>query len=147
MQSPKPRNAHRLGHLWSFFLPVYFLAAAAFDSTEVTNREYLKFVLSTRQTTPEYWNNGRFPSGQENEPVVLVNFHEATAYCRFVGKRLPTVEEWKSTCEGGKLKKRGDIWEWTSTDVAARVVTGRSVFVANVLGERRGPPRQSQPNG
>ena len=117
MQSPKPRNAHRLGHLWSFFLPVYFLAAAAFDSTEVTNREYLKFVLSTRQTTPEYWNNGRFPSGQENEPVVLVNFHEATAYCRFVGKRLPTVEEWKSTCEGGKLKKRGDIWEWTSTDV------------------------------
>ena len=23
----------------------------------------------------------------------------------------------KATCEGGKLKKRGDIWEWTSTDV------------------------------
>jgi hypothetical protein len=30
---------------------------------------------------------------------------------------LPTVDEWQSTCEGGKLKKRGDIWEWTSTDV------------------------------
>jgi len=48
---------------------------------------------------------------------VLVYFHDVNAYCRFVGRRLPTVDEWKSTCEGGKLKKRGDIWEWTSTDV------------------------------
>jgi formylglycine-generating enzyme required for sulfatase activity len=39
------------------------------------------------------------------------------AYCRFNGRRLPTVDEWKSTCEAGKLNKRGDIWEWTSTDV------------------------------
>jgi hypothetical protein len=26
------------------------------------------------------------------------------------------VDEWKSSCEAGKLKKRGDVWEWTSTD-------------------------------
>ena len=57
------------------------------------------------------------PRDKENDPVVLVNFHDAAAYCRLVGRRLPTVDEWKSTCEGGKLKKRGDIWEWTSTDV------------------------------
>ncbi len=66
---------------------------------------------------PEYWINGRFPAGRDAEPVVLVNFDEAVSYCRFVGKRLPTVDEWKSTCEAGKLKKRGDVWEWTSTDV------------------------------
>ena len=48
---------------------------------------------------------------------MLVNFHDVSGYCRFVGRRLPTVDEWKSTCEAGKLKKRGDIWEWTSTDV------------------------------
>jgi formylglycine-generating enzyme required for sulfatase activity len=117
MQSSKPKQACRLGHLWSFFLPVYFFAAATFDSTEVTNSEYLKFVLSTRQTSPEYWSHGRLPAGKENDPVVLVNFHEAASYCRWIGKRLPTVDEWQSTCEGGKLKKRGDIWEWTSTDV------------------------------
>ena len=117
MHSATPKNASRLGHLWAFFLPVYFLAAAAFDSTEVTNGEYLKFVLSTRHTAPENWSHGRYPTDKENDPVVLVNFHDAAAFCRWVGRRLPKVDEWKATCEGGKLKKRGDIWEWTSTDV------------------------------
>jgi formylglycine-generating enzyme required for sulfatase activity len=117
MQSPKPKRIHRLGHLWSFFVPVYFLAAAAFDPAEVTNAEYLRFVQATRYPAPEYWINDRFPTGRETEPVVLVSFEEAASYCRFVGKRLPTVDEWKATCDAGKLKKRGDIWEWTSTDV------------------------------
>jgi formylglycine-generating enzyme required for sulfatase activity len=117
MQASKPKNARRLAHLWSFFFPAYLFTAAAFDSSEVTNREYLKFVLSTRHGAPEYWSHGRFPASSENDPVVLVSFHDAMAYCRWIGKRLPSVDEWKSTCEGGKLKKRGDIWEWTSTDV------------------------------
>ena len=76
-----------------------------------------EIVLDTRHSPPEYWSHSRYPKGKENEPVVLVNFHDASGYCRFIGKRLPTVDEWKSTCEGGQLKKRGDIWEWTSTDV------------------------------
>ncbi len=93
------------------------LAAAGLDTSEVTNGEYLKFVLATRHLPPEHWVDGRFPSGQENDPVVLVSFDDAATYCRFVGRRLPTVEEWRSTCEAGKLNKLGDIWEWTSTDV------------------------------
>jgi formylglycine-generating enzyme required for sulfatase activity len=117
MQRVKPKYVKRLGRLWAMFVPVYFLAAAALDPGEVTNGEYLKFVLATRYAAPEYFNHGRVPAGKENEPVVLVTFHDAASYCRFVGRRLPTVDEWKSTCEGGKLKKRGDIWEWTSTDV------------------------------
>jgi hypothetical protein len=117
MQSSKPKNARRLGHLWTFLLPVYFFAAATFDFTEVTNAEYLKFILATRHSPPEHWGHGRYSAGKENDPVVMVNFHEAASYCRWAGRRLPTVEEWKSTCEGGKLKKRGDIWEWTSTDI------------------------------
>ena len=111
------KNARLLDRCWVFFLPLYFLVAAAFDSTEVTNGEYLKFILSTRHTAPENWSHGRYPKGKDDDPVVLVNFHDAAAYCRWVGRRLPTVDEWKATCEGGKLKKRGDIWEWTSTDV------------------------------
>jgi len=93
----------------SLFLPMFFLAAAALDPSEVINGEYLKFVLATRHTAPEYWVNGRFAAGKETDPVVLVNFYDAAAYCRFVGRRLPTVDEWQSTCEAGKLIKRGDI--------------------------------------
>jgi len=49
--------------------------------------------------------------------MVLVKWHVAVAYCRWFGRRLPTVDELQSTCEAGRLKKRGDIWEWTATDV------------------------------
>ena len=116
LKSRLSKPASMFAHLWAFFLPLYFVSVAALDPSEVTNGEYLKFVVATRHPPPEYWVNG-YPAGRENEPVVLVNFHEALSYCRFVGRRLPTVDEWKSTCDGGKLKKRGDIWEWTSTEV------------------------------
>jgi hypothetical protein len=117
LKASQRKQRSSLGHFWAFFLPIYFLAAAALDRSEVTNGEYLKFILATRHGAPEHWAHGRYPKGSENDPVVLVNFHEAVSYCRFVGRRLPTVEEWQSTCALGKLNKRGDVWEWTSTDV------------------------------
>jgi formylglycine-generating enzyme required for sulfatase activity len=117
LKPPRPKNTGKLGHLWTFFLPVYFLAAVALDLSEVTNREYRQFVLTTRYPPPEHWVDGHYPAGKDDDPVTLVNFHDAVSYCRFVGRRLPAVEEWKSICDGGKLTKRGDVWEWTSTDV------------------------------
>jgi Sulfatase-modifying factor enzyme 1 len=110
-------KSRRLAHMLTVLLPLYFLAAGTLDPTEVTNREYLQFVLATGHASPEYWVNGRFAAGRENDPVVLVSWHDAVSYCRFAGRRLPTVDEWTSSCEAGKLKKRADVWEWTSTDV------------------------------
>jgi Sulfatase-modifying factor enzyme 1 len=103
--------------MWSALLPLYFFAAAMLDPHEVTNREYLQFVLATGHPAPEYWVGGRIPADRENEPVVLVSWYDAASYCRFAGRRLPTVDEWTSSCRAGNLEKRGDIWEWTSTDV------------------------------
>jgi formylglycine-generating enzyme required for sulfatase activity len=110
-------EARKLAHVWTIVLPLYLFAAATLDPTEVTNREYLQFVAATGHPSPEYWENGRFAAGKEDEPVVLVSWHDAVSYCRFVGRRLPTVDEWMSPCAAGKLKKRGDVWEWTSTEV------------------------------
>jgi Sulfatase-modifying factor enzyme 1 len=110
-------NSLSLGHLWAVLLPFYLFTAAALDPQEVTNREYHQFVQATKHPPPEDWINGHYAADMENEPVVLVSWHEAVSYCRWVGRRLPTVDEWTSTCEAGNLKKRGNIWEWTSTDV------------------------------
>ncbi|MBI1998518.1 MAG: SUMF1/EgtB/PvdO family nonheme iron enzyme [Deltaproteobacteria bacterium] len=117
VKSPRSEDRRRQGHLWAVLLPLYVLTTAALDPSEVTNHEYLQFVVATRHPAPEHWVNGRYAAGRDNEPVVLVTWHDAVAYCRWVGRRLPTVEEWMSTCKTGKLKKGGDIWEWTSTEV------------------------------
>jgi hypothetical protein len=37
----KAKDAHSLRHCWAFFLPMFFLMAAALDPSEVTNGEYL----------------------------------------------------------------------------------------------------------
>ena len=104
------------GFFAAILLPLLFLAALL-DPHEVTNREYLHFVQATGHTPPEHWLKGRYPVGMEEEPVVLVNWHDAISYCRWAGKRLPAVDEWMATCKSGGLKKSGDVWEWTSTDV------------------------------
>jgi len=88
------------------------------DRVEITNEEYLLFIQATGHPEPEDWSGGTFAEGTEREPVTLVTWHDAVAYCRWAsGKRLPSVAEWVALCTDNKLTKRGDIWEWTSTEV------------------------------
>ncbi|MDE0033973.1 MAG: SUMF1/EgtB/PvdO family nonheme iron enzyme [Deltaproteobacteria bacterium] len=90
------------------------------DPAEVTNQEYRRFLRATGRPAPEHWTEGTHPEGAASDPVVLVTWHDAVAYCQWAGgKRLPTVAEWQAACNSGKLPKQGDIWEWTSTEVGA----------------------------
>ena len=92
--------------------------AGTLDLHEVTNREYQRFVELTAHPQPEYWSGGTYPAGLGNEPVVLVSWYDAIAYCTWAGnKRLPTVQEWLTSCSSSEFKKLGDVWEWTSTEV------------------------------
>ena len=100
-----------------------FLVEPAFiDRFAVTNEEYNEFVASggysqlalwdqgiwpavvgfvdrTNCPGPRGWVNGKYADGEEHLPVVGVNWHEASAYARWIGKRLPTDAEWvKAAC-------------------------------------------------
>ncbi|MFQ5850278.1 MAG: SUMF1/EgtB/PvdO family nonheme iron enzyme [Candidatus Binatia bacterium] len=57
-----------------------------------------------------------------------MTWYDAVAYCKWAGgRRLPTVDEWKSVCQAGRLEKEGDIWEWTSTEVPTDLGTFKAL--------------------
>ncbi len=51
-------------------------------------------VDATARPGPATWVLGRPPEGREAFPVGGVNWYEATAYCRWGGKSLPTLFHW-----------------------------------------------------
>ena len=63
------------------------------------------------------WQQRRFDAWAPlslHEPVIHVNWHEAQAYCRYAGRRLPGEAEWEmaASCAGTPAKRRypwGDV--------------------------------------
>ena len=103
------------------------------DRALVTNAEYAAFVDADGYRDRDAWSAQGWGwreaeradrpllwdlAAPANAPVQHVSFHEAEAYARWAGKRLPTEPEWEKAAKtvAGELEHvTGAVWQWTSS--------------------------------
>ena len=77
-----------------------------FDTTEVTVGQFKKFLAETDHPfDADLWREVYECSPTEKHPMIMVNWHDATGYAEWAGKRLPTEEEWEFAARGGLENK------------------------------------------
>lgn len=86
------------------------LTAFYLDRREVSNSEYRAFLDATGHPKPWIWTQYGYDETLDPLPVVGVTWHDAAAYARWRGKRLPTAVEWEAAArsEAGGLFPWGD---------------------------------------
>lgn len=88
------------------------------DLHPVTNAEYRRFVDATGYREPKFWPENRFKG--PDEPVVGISWYDAFKYAAFVGKSLPSKDQWEKAARG----RNGRVYPWGDEFAPGKCVYG-----------------------
>ena len=109
---------------WAEFLP--FVECGAYDQP----RWWTELGAQGRAARPQdglrylrrvgggwkQWFSGVWTPLDFHQAAVHLTLHEAEAWCRWAGRRLPTETEWEcAACSSPDVFRWGDVWEWTAS--------------------------------
>lgn len=99
-----------------------FVDAFYIDRTEVTNRQYKRFLAETGYEPKHYLDY--LPYNALGLPAAVLEWEDAVAYAEWAGKRLPTEAEWEKAARGtdGRFWPWGN--EWDATKLSGNDGTG-----------------------
>lgn len=86
-----------------------FMEAGGYQNSQCWSEEAWEWLQNEGVTQPLYWQDD---SMWDNHPVCGVSYYEASAYAKFVGKRLPTEAEWEKAARWDAKAKRSRIYPW-----------------------------------
>lgn len=67
----------------------------------------------------ECWRDGHWQPLRRDEAACHLSWHEAQAWCRWAGRRLPTEAQWeRAALSRSDAFRWGDVWEWTASPFA-----------------------------
>jgi ergothioneine biosynthesis protein EgtB len=112
---------------WAEYLP--FVEAGGYRDARLWSDDGMRWLRETGATGPAALRRGdhgwlrrragRWVPLDAREAACHLSAHEAQAWCRWAGRRLPTEAEWeRAACTRPDAFRRGDVWEWTSSPFA-----------------------------
>jgi ergothioneine biosynthesis protein EgtB len=113
---------------WADFLP--FVEAGGYEQAHWWSEAGAAWLMTGRPQAPRYLRRvgAASPSGWQQrlhgewqaldlrQPACHLTVHEAEAWCRWAGRRLPTEAEWeRAAVERPDDFEWGRVWEWTAS--------------------------------
>jgi formylglycine-generating enzyme required for sulfatase activity len=107
----------------------WFIQSGGYTQECVWTAEGFTWARQTGITAPAFWHDERFNA--PDQPVTGVSFHEAEAFARWFGARLPTEVEWEAAGRG----RDGRTYPWGETAPTLRMAN----FAPGFVPRRRAP--------